>query len=66
MGLPKRSTAQDELFSYGWEIKASTKGERPGSDDLLDDSDPIGAARGMVLGVFFGAIIWGVILSVLL
>lgn len=66
MGLPKPTTAQDELFLYGWEFEPPEESQRSGIDELFDDTDPTSAASGTVLGVFFGGIIWAVILGLLL
>jgi hypothetical protein len=48
------------------EEKAPTTGERSKIAELVDDSDPLSAARGAVLGVALGSIVWAVILWALL
>jgi len=66
MGLVERTSTQDELQSYERQSEAPAEGEWVNAAHPDDDSDPLGAARGVVVGVLLGGIIWAVILWVLL
>ena len=66
MGLLKRLPLQDEPhFDETRHVKPA-EGKWDKSVDLDDDSDPLSAARGAVLGVFLGGIIWAVLLWAIL
>ncbi len=66
MGLVERTPTQDELLSH------ETQSEAPAEDSmgliagLRDDSDRLAAARGIMIGMVLGIILWAVILWVLL
>ena len=66
MGLVKRSAAQDDALSYEWESDAPADGKDSAIDELLDDGDPISAARGTIVGVIVGGVIWAVIFWMML
>ncbi len=66
MGLLKSLATRDELLSYERQGEAPVEGEWAKTAHLDDDSDPLSAARGAVLGVALGSIIWTVILWALL
>jgi hypothetical protein len=62
MGLVERTPTQDELLSRGTPSEAPAEGEWVKTALLDDDSDPLSPARGVVVGVLLGGIIWGAIL----
>ncbi len=66
MGLVERTPTQDELLFHDTPSQAPAEGEWAKAAHLDDDSDPLRAARGVVVGVLLGGIIWAVILWVLL
>ena len=66
MGLVERTPTQDELLPHETQSEMPVESEWEKTVDLDDDSDPLSAARGAVWGVFFGGILWAVILWVLL
>ena len=61
MGLPLRSVSQEELVSVEQETKVPETEEWPKVDHLVGDGDPLGAARGVLLGVISGGVLWGLI-----
>ncbi len=63
MGPLDRIAASDGLV-YRRRNEVPAQGPRAGIADLRDD-DPLAAARGAVNGVFWGTILWAVILGVL-
>ncbi len=66
MGLLNRSATQEELLSHETQSEELADSEWVKTVHLDDDSDPLSAARGVVVGVLLGGIIWAMILSVLL
>ena len=66
MGLVERTPTQDELLSHDTQSEAPAESEWAKTAHLDDDSDPLRAARGVVVGVLLGGIIWAMILWVLL
>jgi len=61
MGLPLRSFAQDDLVSLGQETKLPETEEWPKVIHIVGNGDPLSAARGVLLGVISGGILWGLI-----
>ncbi|HEX9770391.1 MAG TPA: hypothetical protein VGA50_14555 [Kiloniellales bacterium] len=66
MGLLKRPVTQDELLIYEGRSKDPAEGQDTKIAGTGDDGDPLSAARGTVLAVVLGGIIWAVVLWVLL
>ncbi len=66
MGLVERTPTQDELLSHEPQSEAPAEGEWARAAHPGDASDPLSAARGVVVGMLLGGIIWAVILWVLL
>jgi hypothetical protein len=66
MGLQQRLEAGGESMSYDLLREQSTAHQMNWAVDLDDDCGPLSAARGIVLGVFLGSILWVAILWVLL
>lgn len=66
MGLSERSVTRDELLSDEQASRTPAGGARSGFDDPLDDSDPLRAAKGTVLGVILSGTLWAVILWAIL
>ncbi len=66
MSLVERTPTQDELLSHETQSDMPAESEWAKTIHLDDDSDPLSAARGVVLGVFLGGIIWAVIFWMLL
>ncbi len=66
MSLVEQTPTQDELLSH------ETPSEAPAEDSmgliagLRDDSNRLAAARGIMIGMVLGIILWAVILWVLL
>ena len=66
MSLVEQTPTQDELLSH------ETQSEAPAEDSmgliagLRDDSNRLAAARGIMIGMVLGIILWAVILWVLL
>jgi len=62
MGVTKPSPAEQDLLSYASPTRdAPAKRDGPGMDELFDESDPLGAAKGTALGVIIGGLLWAVI-----
>ncbi len=66
MGPVERTLTQDELLSHDTRSEAPAAGEWVKAAHPDDARDPLSAARGVVVGVLLGSIIWAVILWVLL
>jgi hypothetical protein len=66
MGLQQRLEAGSESLSYELLREQSTAHQTIWAVDLDDDRGPLSAARGIVLGLFLGSILWAAILWVLL
>ena len=66
MGLVERTPTQDELLSRGTQSEAPAEGEWVKAAHPDDARDPLSAARGVVVGVLLGGIIWAVVLWALL
>jgi hypothetical protein len=66
MGLVEQTPTHDGLLSHDTQSQAPAAGEWAKAAHLDDDRDPLRAARGVVMGVLLGGIIWAVILWVLL
>ena len=64
MGLVERTPTQDELLAHETQSEAPAEGEWVKAALLDDDSDPLSPARGVVVGVLLGGIIWAAILWV--
>ena len=65
MGPLDRPAAREGLLSYRRRSEAPAEGERTEFANLYGD-DPLAAAKGAVIGVLWGAVLWAVILLVLL
>ncbi len=66
MGLVEQTPTHDGLLSHDTQRQAPAAGEWAKAAHPDDDSDPLRAARGVVVGALLGGIIWAVILWVLL
>jgi len=62
MGLALRSVTQDDLVSHEQKTKIPETDEWPRVIHLVGDGGPSSAARGVLLGVVSGGIVWGLIL----
>ena len=66
MGLLKNPVTQDALLDYGGCDIAPPRSAGAGAAHLLDDSPPLGAARGILLAATSGSLVWALILLSLL
>ena len=66
MGLQIGLEAEGYLLPHDLRKGQSATGQIPQSIDLQDDSDPMRAARGTVIAVVLGSILWAAILWALL
>ena len=62
MALPQRAAAHEDLVSYEPETNAPERERRRKDDHLLCERDPLSAARGVVLSVILGGLLWGLII----
>ncbi len=66
MGLHQHSTISDVSHRFDIEGGAPAECKPAQADYPIDDGDPLGAARGIALGVVLGGLIWGGILWLVL
>ena len=66
MGLLKRPATHDDMLVYEGRSNAPDDGPSTKVAATDDGGDPLSAARGAILGVVMGGIIWAVVLWVLL
>ncbi len=66
MGILGRTLQPQQDWPQSKPGRPCSKAEEIAPTAGVDDSDPLNAARGAVLGVALGSIIWAVILWVLL
>jgi len=66
MGLLKRPATQTERLSDERQSEAPADSKWTKTADLVDDSDPLGPAMGIMMGAVLGGVTWAVILWVLL